>query len=818
VRVPVSIASRTPWADLRLRSKGLILVLGPVLPLLVAALALGLLERENDRAHRWVAHTFEVQAQIRLLQTNLLETEQAYRIITETGRPERWEAYRRAVSTVRAAFDQLRSLVSDNPRQTDRLRRVETLIEQRLAKTENIQEGSTSQKTPVPAIPKMPAEMDSDTDPLRLEFGEMEEEENRLLGTRSAWKEQLQEWAYGAVLGGALLGLLGAVFGLTTFTTAIAHRVERLKDSTRLLADGKRVDLISLGKDEIGSLEAEFQRVSGLLQDREAELALANAQLEHRVEQRTVELAQAKVHLTAELAERVRAEEAFRKSEHRFDLFMAHLPAAAFLKDAEGRYIYVNEAWKRQFKEVPEWLGKTSAELWPAETAAIFAASDEAVKKNLQPVQVIETETQSPTPRTLLVHKFVVSVDPDGRPVLGGISLDITERTRLEEQLNQSQKMDAIGRLAGGVAHDFNNLLTVILGYSDLLAEYEAPEIRETTEQIRGSAERAAELTRQLLAFSRQQTGEYRSIDLNTIVPGVVKMLGRVVPANVPIRFVSQAEISCIRADVGQIEQILVNLVINARDAMPAGGTILIETLQVELDKEYCEQHQGVKPGSYVMLAVSDTGQGMSAETQSHIFEPFFTTKEKGRGTGLGLSIVYGIVKQHEGHIWVYSEPGHGSTFKLYFPEVAGGVQTAAETRPAVVKSPVGAETVLVLDDNAVVRKLICRVLQRLGYTVIEAEEGPHALQLAAKHHKSIDLVITDVVMPSMSGPEFVKQLTAAQRNARILYMSGYTDAHVHSQGVNSDIHYLQKPFTPESLARKIRHILDRPSSNQASA
>ncbi|HEY3205028.1 MAG TPA: response regulator [Thermoanaerobaculia bacterium] len=382
-------------------------------------------------------------------------------------------------------------------------------------------------------------------------------------------------------------------------------------------------------------------------------------------------------------------------------------------------------------------------------------------------------------------------------------------RRQAEEQLRQSQKMEAIGQLAGGVAHDFNNLLTAILGYAEFLATRlrEDPAGLAEVEEIRKAGERAASLTRQLLAFSRRQVLEPKVLDLNAIVRGVEKMLNRLIEANVDLVATLDPSLSSVHADAGQIEQVIMNLVVNARDAMPRGGKLTIETANVELDEAYARQHAPTKPGHYVMLAVSDSGLGMDAETQSHIFEPFFTTKEQGKGTGLGLSTVYGIVQQSGGHIWVYSEPGRGTTFKVYLPRVEGTVETAESPPPAV---PVRAtETILLVEDDEALRRLALKTLQGLGYTVLDAGCGSDALDIARRSSGPVDLILTDVVMPEMSAAELTARLRRIRPQARLLYMSGYTDeAIVRHDVLAPGTAFLQKPFTPASLARKVREVL----------
>ncbi|HEY1178936.1 MAG TPA: ATP-binding protein, partial [Phytomonospora sp.] len=403
--------------------------------------------------------------------------------------------------------------------------------------------------------------------------------------------------------------------------------------------------------------------------------------------------------------------------------------------------------------------------------------------------------------------------DADGRAPLAYVATDITERKQLEEQFRQAQKMEAVGQLAGGVAHDFNNLLAVMTSYTGmLLADLPADDpARADLEEIRRAAERAAGLTRQLLAFSRQQVLQPRILDVNAVVRDLEKMLARVLREDVRLETALTPTLGRVHADPGQLEQVIVNLAVNARDAMPAGGMLTIETADVELDEAYCRARADVTPGPYVMLAVSDTGVGMDAATQARIFEPFFTTKDVGKGTGLGLSTVYGIVKQSGGHVAVYSEPGLGTTFKVYLPRAS----TSPAGRPRSGSHPAlhhGSGTVLLVEDDAQVRAAARRILARAGYTVLEAASGPEALRLCAERPQSagpIDLLLTDMVMPEMGGRELAARVRVLHPAAATAFMSGYTaDAVLRHGVVDPGSVFIQKPFTPETLTQKVREGL----------
>ncbi|HJT28902.1 MAG TPA: ATP-binding protein [Pyrinomonadaceae bacterium] len=381
-----------------------------------------------------------------------------------------------------------------------------------------------------------------------------------------------------------------------------------------------------------------------------------------------------------------------------------------------------------------------------------------------------------------------------------------------EKQLLQSQKLEAVGRLAGGISHDFNNLLTVILGYSDIMKRnlQEGHPLRRNVQEIVRASERAASLTRQLLAFSRKQVMQPKVFDLNTVVTDLEKMLRRMIGEDIELRASLQDELDHIKADPVQLEQVIMNLVVNARDAMPRGGKLSIETSNVYLDEAYAREHVSVVPGDYVMLAISDTGCGMSEETRLHIFEPFFTTKEQGKGTGLGLSMVYGIVRQSGGNIWVYSEEGRGTTFKVYFPRVTAHAEEHKRTSGGL-DGPRGSETILLVEDAELVRNLARQVLETAGYRVLVAANAEAAIDLCEKiNGDRIDLLLTDVVMPGMSGNEMSRILVAKQPDLPVLYMSGYTDEAIVQHGVlEAGINFLQKPFTPGALTSKVREVLD---------
>ena len=392
--------------------------------------------------------------------------------------------------------------------------------------------------------------------------------------------------------------------------------------------------------------------------------------------------------------------------------------------------------------------------------------------------------------------------------------IDITESKLLEKLFIQSQKMESIGILAGGVAHDFNNILSIIIGYADLIlmnADIDKS-LSEEIEEIKLAGERAAALTRQLLAFSRKQIVQPKILDLNKLLTGIEKMIVRLIGEDIEILMIPESALWKVAIDPGQMEQVIMNLAVNAKDAMPNGGKLTIETVNVDLDENYFTDHGIVEkhPGSYVVLTVSDTGIGIDKETQEHIFDPFYTTKEKGKGTGLGLSTIYGIVKQNNGFIWVYSEPGQGSTFKVYLPKVKGDVKGEKKEQTPVITLD-GSETVLIVEDDDSLRKLAQKSLQTHGYRILVAENGEDALRVSKEHEGPIDLLITDVVMPKMGGKEVAERLQPLYPQMKIIYMSGYTDDSIVHHGVLAPgLNFIEKPFSPGGLVREVRVVLTK--------
>jgi PAS domain S-box-containing protein len=522
-----------------------------------------------------------------------------------------------------------------------------------------------------------------------------------------------------------------------------------------------------------------------------------------------------------DVSERQRAERFRQDAETKYQTLIEQVAAVSYIAELgmDGQWLYVSPQVETMFGfAADEWLADSrqwTKHIHP-EDQKIVEIAEEASKRG-ERFQA-EYRIVRKDGRVIWVSDTAAVVPgSDAHPLMEGIIVDITDKKQLEGQLQQSRRMEAVGRLAGGIAHDFNNLLTIIKGYTELalIRAKGMPELRSDVERIEDASERAAGLVRQLLAFSRRQLMQPKVLDFNGIVVGLDKLLRRLMDEDIEMVTVANEEVGAIKADPGQIEQVIMNLVVNARDAMPNGGRLIVETSNVELDAIYARDHASVKPGKYVMLAVSDTGIGMSAETVAHIFEPFYTTKENGRGTGLGLSTVYGIVKQSGGYIWVYSELNHGTTFKVYLPRVEEAVESAAAgaAKPGEpAKELSGRETILLVEDEPELRELTRTVLAARGYNVIEAMSAEGAERLASDRSGTgkIHLLLTDVIMPGVSGRELAKRVTARQPSVRVLYMSGYTYNVIAENGtLERGVAFLQKPFTPSALVEKVREVLD---------
>jgi PAS domain S-box-containing protein len=518
--------------------------------------------------------------------------------------------------------------------------------------------------------------------------------------------------------------------------------------------------------------------------------------------------------------EKLKAEEALHYSEELYRLIAENTSDLICMVDAEGNFVYVSPSYEETLGYgADDLLGRSLFSLiHPDERGPIrerFIRSFEGgYTENLE----WKFQHKDGSWKVFDAVENWIYAGLGERQCAIVVSRDLTERKQAEEalrnseeQLRQAQKLEAVGQLAGGVAHDFNNILTVILGYSDILMKktVEGDPNRSRIEEIKRAAERASSLTRQLLAFSRKQVLQPKPFDLNSLITDMSKMLGRLIGEDIDFAVVLTEDVAEVNADPGQIEQVLMNLVVNARDAMPNGGKITIESAIAEIDSSYAMMHVGVQPGRYVTLVVSDNGMGMDAETKKHIFEPFFTTKEQGKGTGLGLSTVYGIIKQSGGNIWAYSEPGQGTTFKIYLPQVATvSVQGHFDAETARVAG--GTETILLVEDESQIREMAFEFLSESGYRVLVASNGMEALTILNEASGPVHLILTDVIMPQMNGRELTECVASLRPETKVLYMSGYTNDAVVRHGVlDSGTSFIQKPFSPDALGRKVREVLD---------
>ncbi|HJQ24575.1 MAG TPA: PAS domain S-box protein [Blastocatellia bacterium] len=515
--------------------------------------------------------------------------------------------------------------------------------------------------------------------------------------------------------------------------------------------------------------------------------------------------------IMTDITDRKQAEDAQRKSEARFrSIFESDMIGITFWA-TDGRILSANRAFLNLVGYTQRDLGGAKLR-WDAITPDEYRHLDGRAVEQLR-----ATGAFTPFEKEFVHrdgHRVPVILGgallPGEEDIGVGFVLDASNRRRLEEQLRHAQKMEAIGRLAGGIAHDFNNLLTAILGYSELLLmQVKQPgAMRDQLEEVRKAGQRAAKLTTQLLAFSRKQILQPKALDLNTVVADMEKMLKRLIGEDIELKAVPAASLGRVLADPGQIEQVILNIAINARDAMPQGGKLTIETQNVTLSQAFADTHPGAEPGHYVMLDISDTGKGMDVKTLARIFEPFFTTKEQGKGTGLGLSTVYGIVKQSGGSIAVYSEPWHGTTFKIYLPRTDAQADDAAQESPSRQLSG-GAERILLVEDDEAVRVLAGNVLREAGYSVLEASDGLEALRVWEQSEASVELVVTDMVMPQMNGQELARHLWDRDPQVKVLFMTGYTENAVpHQEVFEQEVMLMQKPFTPAALCQKVREAL----------
>jgi PAS domain S-box-containing protein len=543
-------------------------------------------------------------------------------------------------------------------------------------------------------------------------------------------------------------------------------------------------------------------------------------------------------HLAGIAIEHDRAKAELRAAEARYRTLVERLPAITYVAElgADGPWHYVSPQIETMLGFSPaEWLSDPMNwmnHILPEDREIAIAA--EKLFQETHELFHAEYRMCARDGRLLWFRDEGVLLQAgDQRPLMQGVMYDITERKRLEDQLRHSQKMEAVGQLAGGVAHDFNNLLMLIQAHNERLRDRLAVDdpARKDALEIENAVTRAASLTGQLLAFSRKQVLRPKVLDLNAVLADVAKMLHRLIGDNIEVKVVAAPSLGRVKADPGQMEQAILNLAVNSRDAMPQGGRLTIATSDVELNEDDSRNHEGVAPGKYVMLAVSDTGSGMDTETQARMFEPFFTTKAPGKGTGLGLATVYGVVKQSDGWIWVDSAPGHGTTFKIYLPRIEEsskveyrvenspdqGSQTrklSSETAPSLTARPKGTETVLVVEDQDGIRDIVKESLRRSGYTVLIAEDGNQALEMASAYPDPIHLLVTDLVMPNIGGRELAERLTPLRPQMKVLFMSGYSEqSTLNIEETDLSATVLQKPFSLEALAQNVRRVLDEPDS-----
>ncbi len=573
----------------------------------------------------------------------------------------------------------------------------------------------------------------------------------------------------------------------------------------------------ALEKGSVMETEAEFRRQDGSIFPGQLKISPLDP----------ANLATGTISAIADITERRKAEEALRRSREEFrrlyeeskraeQLYVSLLSSSAdavIVYDLKGSAQYVNESFTQIFGWTLDELRDGQMPHVPEERVDDIRRMINELIRDGVPIRGVETKRLTKDGRVLDISASASRYhDHEGKPAgLLVILRDVTESKRLEEQLRQAVKMEAIGRLAGGVAHDFNNLLTAIMGYTNLVLQQipkTSPQ-HEKLAQVFRAADRAAALTSQLLAFSRKQVLDVKVLDINQVIAGWEEVLRRLIGEPIQLTMSLGQNLGRVKADPSQIEQILMNLVVNARDAMSSGGQLTIETSSASLDYEYCQSHPEVEAGPYVMFSVSDSGCGMDNDTLSSVFEPFFTTKEKGLGTGLGLSTVYGIVKQHRGHITVYSEPGRGTTFKVYLPRVDQFAEQPAISHITVTR-PRGKETVLVVEDEEIVRDLASEALDMLGYSVLAVGDPEEAKAVSSEHDGAIDLLLTDVVLPRMDGRSLFDTLSRNRPELKVLYVSGYTENFVVHHGIlDPGVNFLPKPFTVDGLARKVREVLD---------
>jgi PAS domain S-box-containing protein len=782
------------FGNLSLTAKGILVVSIPVCALLVTVAVFYDFQRQSRDAEAWVEHTIQVRSDIRRVRGQLNASEDSIRGYLLTLQESYLAPYWAAQTELPRIFASVRQEVADNPRQIQHLERTEEVTGAAMASLERVRRDAAADRSPK-GMERLEGARSS-IEAARNQLAVLEGDEQHLLLQRTTTERQAQHRMTLAILAGGLVGLLGGLAAALLFARSIVRRVRRVETLARKVAgqsDGKP----DRGPgDEVTRLERTLNETARLLAAQSEQLSVAHLDLEGRVAQRTTELSQ--------------ANEDLRQANDVRQALLKSSPLAIWAMDLEGKVVF----WSPSAERIFGWTEKEAIgqplPVIPEERRPEFAAA----LAQLRAGESLEGDERTHQKKDGSRIQVAIWTAPlrDAAGVVNGfitIDADITERNLLEEQFRQAQKMEAVGCLAGGVAHDFNNLLTVIMGYVEMLISeaQDSPALVEYAQEIQYAAERASALTGQLLAFSRRQISQPKVFDLNEAVTRSMQLLRRLIGEDIVVSIHLEPDLGRVKADQAHIDQALMNLVVNARDAMSKGGTLTIETANVVLDENYVDRHVGVKPGHYCVLAVSDTGMGMSAEVKARIFEPFFTTKESGKGTGLGLSIVYGVMKQSGGDIMVYSEEGRGTTFKLYFPMAEAPAEGVAANRGILELR--GSETVLLCEDEGRIRKLVLAMLIKHGYKVLEAETPELAIGLARDHSGPIDLLLTDIVMPQISGNDLAKTVQELRPKVKVLYMSGYTDNRVNASWVlDPDVPFLHKPFTAAGLMQKVREAL----------
>jgi PAS domain S-box-containing protein len=779
------------FANLSLGTKGVLVLSLPVIALLLAMVVFYQFERQLEQAQAAVERTTEVHASLRRVLAILVNAETGVRGYMLTGNPDFLTSYRSAQSDLPETFHALDSSVS--PEQKERLAQVKATARVLLKAFEDSREDTAAHRQA-----EAQAHLQDDKanmDALRAKLNAMQDRQQELLALRTGEAIAAQRRLRAAIFAGGALGLAGGIIAVLIFTKSIAKRVRRLEDEALQVASGQAIAKEVRGTDEISRLEQTLKDTSETVARQSEALLTAKSDLEARVALRTAELGA--------------AYEELRKANEVREAVIQSSPLAIWAVDLEGMVSFWNPAAESIFGWKQEEVVGKPLPIVPVEQAEEYARWLKSFRQG-EMVDGVERKRRRRDGTVIDVAIWTAPLRDRAGNARGTIAIDtdISQRKLLEEQVRQAQKLEAVGRLAGGVAHDFNNLLTIIQGYTEmiLMEAEELPALVEYAREIQYASERASALTGQLLAFSRRQISQPKVLDLNDVVTHSMRMLRRIIGEDIEIASHLESELGKVKMDPVHLDQVIMNLAVNSRDAMPSGGRIVLETSNYRVDEEYVDWHIGVAQGTYVMLAVSDNGTGMTAETRSRIFEPFFTTKESGKGTGLGLAIVYGLVKQAGGEIMVYSEPGRGTTFKIYLPMVDQPASFAAMDRASAIR---GSETVLLCEDDPKIRRLVETMLTRQGYRVLVAENPDQALDTALQLERPIDLLLTDIVMPRISGIELARAVREARPEIRVLYMSGYTDNLMNSAWVlDEDVPFLQKPFTTATLAQKVREAL----------